>query len=70
MKYGDRNWEKGDPGAWIDDCMNRSLEHISRYNSGDRTEDHLAAAAWNIFAVMFFEEDTPPCPTTEHPTTA
>jgi len=26
---------------------------------GDRTEDHLAHAAWNIFALMHFEETRP-----------
>ena len=53
-KYGARNWERGLP---IDDTLNRASEHLAKYASGDRSEDHLAAVAWNVFAVMFFEEE-------------
>lgn len=43
--YGERNWEKGMPvGRFLDSAM----RHICDYESGDRSEDHLAAAAWNI----------------------
>jgi len=70
VKYGERNWESGDPVHWSKDCMDRALEHLSRYNSGDRTEDHMAAAVWNLFAVMHFEEELPQCPTTEQTKTA
>jgi hypothetical protein len=54
--HGDRNWEKGMPFSRLFDSAKR---HLDQYLSGDRTEDHLAAAAWNIFAVMHFEEHMP-----------
>ena len=53
IKYGDRNWEKGIP---ISDLMNHLIAHINHYNSGDRSEDHLAHATWGLFALMHFEE--------------
>jgi len=52
-KYGDRNWEKGQPLSSYVDSM---LRHGQDYLSGDRSEDHLAAIAWNAFAIMFTEE--------------
>lgn len=53
VKYGDRNWEKGQPIASYIDSM---LRHGQDYLKGDRSEDHLAAVAWNAFAAMFTEE--------------
>ncbi len=50
--HGDRNWENGLP---IDDCINRSIRHIYLYLEGNKEEDHLAHAAWNLFASMHFE---------------
>ncbi len=53
QKYGDRNWERGmDAGG----LLNHALAHIVSYLSGDRSEDHMAHAAWGLFAVMHFEE--------------
>ena len=51
--HGERNWEQGLP---VSDCLNRALAHIFVYCSGDRSEDHLAHAAWGLFAAMHFEE--------------
>ena len=48
-KYGDKNWEKGQP-------LNRYIEslerHLQRLKVGLEDEDHEAAVAWNIFAYM------------------
>lgn len=52
-KYGDRNWEKGQP---LMRCIDSALRHIYKHIEGQRDEDHLAAAAWNIMAVIHFEE--------------
>ena len=52
-KYSDFNWEKGMP---IHDLLNHAIPHIYKYLSGDRTEDHLAHAAWNLMAAMHSEE--------------
>ena len=52
-KYGDRNWEKGIPESrYIDSAM----RHLVKYVQGEDSEDNLAAAAWNIFCVMEFDE--------------
>ena len=52
-KYGDRNWEKGQP---LQRYLNSALRHISNFLEGDRSEDHLAAAAWNLMGVIHTEE--------------
>lgn len=46
-KYGDRNWEKGQPLCRF---MDSALRHIFKYLRGDDDEDHLAAAMWNCAA--------------------
>jgi hypothetical protein len=57
-KYGDNNWQKGMPAS---DTMNHALRHLNLWLSGDKTEDHLAHAAWNLIAIMHFEELKPDC---------
>lgn len=52
-KYSDYNWEKGMP---IAEMLNHAAAHIYAYLSGDRSEDHLAHAAWNLFGAMHSEE--------------
>jgi len=52
-KYADRNWEKGAPTSRFIDS---ALRHIFNYMEGQREEDNLASAAWNLFAVMHIEE--------------
>lgn len=57
LKYGDgRNWEKGMP---ISEFVDSAMRHIAQYIDGDTTEDHLAAAAWNLQAAMHTEEKHP-----------
>lgn len=55
-KYGDNNWLKGIPAS---DLLNHAKRHINLWLAGDATEDHLAHAAWGLFAVMHFEETRP-----------
>jgi hypothetical protein len=52
-KYGERNWEKGQP---LDRYIDSALRHINAFQVGDRAEDHLIAAAWNLFAHVHTEE--------------
>lgn len=52
-KYADRNWEKGMPFSRYIDAAKR---HLDKYIMGMTDEDHLAAAAWNILAIMHHEE--------------
>jgi hypothetical protein len=56
IKYGDNNWLNGMEDK---DLLNHALAHINLYRAGDRTEDHLAHASWNLFACMHFEETRP-----------
>jgi hypothetical protein len=55
-KYNDHNWLKGFPQSTV---LNHALRHLRLYIQGDATEDHLAHAAWNLFAAMEFEETRP-----------
>lgn len=55
-KYSDFNWEKG---MDIPNLLNHALRHLYIFLSGDRSEDHLAHAAWNLFAAMHSEEQWP-----------
>ncbi len=49
VKYGDRNWEKGQP---LSRYLDSAIRHLFRYLSGSRVEDHLAAAAWNALCCI------------------
>jgi hypothetical protein len=55
-KYGDHNWQKGIPASVM---LNHAIRHIYLWLEGDRSEDHLAHAAWNILGVSHFEEALP-----------
>jgi len=48
-KYGDRNWEKGQP---LSRYVDSALRHMLKLLMGLEDEDHLSAAAWNILAVV------------------
>jgi hypothetical protein len=53
QKYAPRNWEKGMPWA---ETFNHLQEHLNKWKNGDEpTDDHLAAAAWGVFALMEFQ---------------
>ena len=52
-KYGDRNWEKGQP---ICRYLDSAIRHLYKHLEGDRSEDHLAAGAWNIMGAIHTEE--------------
>jgi hypothetical protein len=52
-KYAKRNWEKGIETGRI---MQSLLRHAFAYLAGGRGEDHLAAIAWNAFALMHHED--------------
>ena len=48
-KYSDFNWEAGMP---VNDLLNHAIRHIYEYLSGDRDEDHLGHAAWNVIGAI------------------
>lgn len=55
-KYSEWNWAKGMPFSRFLDSAER---HLNDYKSGDRSEDHLAAIAFNVYAIMHQEELAP-----------
>ena len=63
LKYGDRNWEKGQPFSVL---LNHARDHINDFIAQQQglpmsvsNEDHLAHAAWNLFAIMHFQATRP-----------
>jgi hypothetical protein len=48
-KYGDFNWEKGMPA---NDMLNHAIRHLYLFLGGDRSEDHLGHAAWNVMGAI------------------
>lgn len=55
-KYGACNWMKGFQQSVY---LNHALEHLINYTAGDRSEDHLAHAAWNLCSLMWVEHHKP-----------
>ena len=53
-KYGNRNWEKGQPFSRVIESM---IRHVFQYQDGDRSEDHLAAVLFNAGALCHFERE-------------
>lgn len=51
-KYADRNWEKG---MNVSRYVDAAFRHLVKYMAGCDDEDHLAAVAWNVFAIMHHE---------------
>lgn len=61
-EYGHRKYGASDnykAGLPTDQCWNSAFRHLIAYLEGDNTEDHLAAAAWNCFAIMEIETNRP-----------
>ena len=56
QKYGDRNWEKGIPCHSFADS---ALRHMFKYMDGQKDEDHLIAAIWNLCGLAWTEEKHP-----------
>ena len=56
IKYTDNNWKKGQP---LSRAYASLFRHMIAWRSGDREEDHMAAVAWNAFAIMYYEERKP-----------
>lgn len=47
-KYGENNWRKGIP---LSRYMDSGLRHALKYLRGDRDEDHLSQAIWNLMCL-------------------
>ena len=50
--YGENNWLKGMPYSALYDSAQR---HLMQFWREDSSEDHLAAAAWNLICLMQLE---------------
>lgn len=55
-KYGKHNWLKGFPQT---NLLNHAIQHIYNYLSGDKSEDHLGHAMWNIGAAIHQQKFRP-----------
>lgn len=55
-KYGEYQNEMGLP---VTVYLNHALAHIYQYLAGDRTEDHLGHAGWNLLFACHSEELLP-----------
>lgn len=55
-KYGLHNWLKGFP---ISGLLTHAIAHIYNHISGDKTEDHLGHAFWNIGTAIYFVRRRP-----------
>lgn len=53
VKYGDENWRKGQN---LRRYISSTLRHVAKYMLGEKDEDHLAAAAWNILCLIETEK--------------
>lgn len=53
VKYKDRNWELGMP---VKEYVDSAIRHLFTYLAGDMSEDHLAAAGWNVLGAIHTEE--------------
>lgn len=51
-KYGDSNWQLGQPFSRMTESMER---HLHAWKQGERTEDHLAALVFGALGIMHFE---------------
>ncbi len=49
QKFGEFNWENGMPAV---DLINHAIRHLFRFLAGDREEDDLGHAAWNILGAI------------------
>lgn len=53
VRYGEYNHEYGMPVTVL---LDHALAHINEFLGGDRSEDHLGHAAWNLLAACHSEE--------------
>jgi hypothetical protein len=49
-KYGERNWEKGQP---LSRYLDSAIRHLSKHMMGRRDEPHLLACRWNLAAYLW-----------------
>jgi hypothetical protein len=55
VKYGDRNWEKGDSEKELNRAKESAFRHFIQWLTGEEDEDHAAAVFFNIAAAEYFK---------------
>ena len=53
-KYGERNWEKGQP---LKNFLNSADRHLLKFLNGRIDENHLSACVWNIYGYQWTENE-------------
>ena len=53
-KYGDRNWERGQP---LRVYLDSGMRHWTKFMAGMRDEDHLSASNWNSYCYQWTENE-------------
>jgi hypothetical protein len=53
-KYDDDNWKKGQP---LRQYVNSAMRHLFKISEGMLDEDHPAAVAWNMYALMWTKRE-------------
>ena len=48
-KYGERNIDKGAP---LHSLLDSGARHLAKYIAGEKDEDHLRAACWNLMRAL------------------
>lgn len=51
-KYDENNWMKG---INFQRTLSSACRHLEQFKQGDKDEDHLAQATWNLFALMHYQ---------------
>jgi len=49
VKYGDRNWEKGQP---LSRYIESAFRHLAKMEVGLEDEDHASGVVWNVMAFI------------------
>lgn len=55
-KFGAFNWENGMP---VTDLLNHAIAHIYKFLNGNRDENHLGHATWNLLGAVHSLEKWP-----------
>lgn len=55
-KFGAHNWKNG---MQLSELYDSAQRHLTSWYMQDQSEDHAAAAVWNILCAMWMEQNKP-----------
>ena len=55
-KFGAHNWKNG---MQLSELYDSAQRHLTSWYMKDQSEDHAAAAVWNILCAMWMEQNKP-----------